>query len=125
MEIKKILEKENPLFLRKEIHFEVKSNSVPSHEEMKNGLSEKFSFNPELIRIQKISGKFGSRSFDVFVDVYSSKKEFDLVVKKTKQEKEKEKKVLLEKLALEAEARKAAKEKKKAESGSEEKTEEN
>ncbi|MDP3966405.1 MAG: hypothetical protein Q8Q04_02655 [archaeon] len=115
-EIKKISEKENPLFSRKEFHFEIKSSVTPSHEELKQVLSEKFSLNPSLIRTQKISGKYGTTVFDADVHVYSSKKEFDRVVKKTKQEKEKEKKALEEKLNSEAEAKKAAKEAKKAES---------
>jgi len=114
MEINKILEKENLLFSRKEIHFEIESNSVPRHEEVKKILAEKFSLNPELIRTQKISGKFGTKKFDVFVDVYDSKKDFDRVVKKTKQEKDKEKKVLEEKKTVEAEAKRAVEEVKKA-----------
>lgn len=118
IEINKISEKENHLFSRKELEFEIKAQVVPSHEEVKKLLHEKFSFNPELVRIHKISGKFGSKVFHVLLDVYSSKKEFDRVVKKTKQEKEKEKKALEEKMKAEYEARKAEKEKKKAEKDS-------
>ncbi|HIH52233.1 hypothetical protein COT60_03710 [Candidatus Pacearchaeota archaeon CG09_land_8_20_14_0_10_30_9] len=114
MEIKKISEVENPLFSRKELHFEIRSQAVPSHEEVKAILKEKFSFNPELLRIKKISGKFGAQIFDVVVNLYGSKEEFKRVVKKTKQEIEKEKKQAEEEVKAKAEAKKVAEEAKKS-----------
>jgi len=92
MRIKIIEEKKNPLFSRKEIHLEIESDAVPSHEEVKNLVSEKFSSDQELIRTRLIKGRFGINIFDVFIDIYDSKEEFDRVVKKTKQELDKEKK---------------------------------
>jgi ribosomal protein S24E len=91
-EIKLISENENPLFSRKEMKFEIKSEIVPSHDEVKKLLFENFSIKPELVRTNRIVGKFGNRVFEVLADVYSSKAEFDRVVRKTKKEKEKEKK---------------------------------
>ena len=114
MEIKKISEKENPLFSRKEIHFEMKSDSVPSYDDFVKVVHEKFSFKPELMRIQKIGGKYGTKVFDAYVHLYDSKKEFERIVKKTKQEKEKEKKASEENVKAEAEVKKAEKEAKKA-----------
>jgi len=113
-DVKKISEVENPLFSRREFHFEFYSEAVPSYEEVKNTLKEKFSINTDLARVKKISGKFGVQVFDVYVDVYSSAEEFKRVVKKTKQEIEAEKKAVEEKKKAEAEAKKAAEETKKA-----------
>ncbi|MBS3084604.1 hypothetical protein J4411_01705 [Candidatus Pacearchaeota archaeon] len=107
MEIKLVEEKKNPLFSRREIVFQVKSNVVPSHEEIKNLLKEKFSFNPHLVRTKKIEGKFGAKIFDVLVNVYDSKEEFKRIVRKTKQELEKEKKEVDEEMNAKAEAKKA------------------
>lgn len=115
MEAKKVSEVENPLFSRKELHLEINSDAVPSYEEVKNLLKEKFSYDPDLIRIQNVKGRFGSQVFDAYVHVYSSAKEFKRVVKKTKQEIEAEKKAIEEKAKAEAEARKAAEEAKKSE----------
>ena len=112
MEAKKISEVENPLFSRKELHLEVKSGAAPSYEEVKNLLKEKFSYSPDLVRIQNVKGRFGSQVFDVHVHVYSSAEEFKRVVKKTKQEVEAEKKVIEEKAKAEAEAKKAEEAKK-------------
>ncbi len=107
-EIRLVSDAENPIFGRKEMKFEIKSDIVPSHEEVKKLLSEKFSIKPELVRTNKIQGKFGNKIFEVTADVYSSKKEFDRVVRKTKQEKEKEKKEAEDKRKAEDEAKKAA-----------------
>jgi ribosomal protein S24E len=92
------------------MRFEIKSDGVPSHDDVKKILSEKISVASELIRTRKIKGKFGTKVFDVHADVYSSKKEFDRVVKKTKQELEKEKKAIEEKKKAETETKKAAEE---------------
>ncbi|NCN51808.1 hypothetical protein GW931_02250 [archaeon] len=113
MNIKKISEVENPLFSRKEFCFEITSQAVPSHEEVKAILKEKFSFNPELLRIKSIKGKFGKQVFDVYVNLYGSEEEFKRIVKKTKQEIEKEKKKIEEEAKAKAEAKKVAEEAKK------------
>jgi len=114
MNIKKISEVENPLFSRKEFHFEIISQAVPSHEEVKALLKEKFSFDSELLRIKSIKGKFGKQVFDIHVNLYGSKEEFKRIVKKTKQELEKEKKKIEEEAKVKADAKKAALEAKKA-----------
>jgi len=113
MEMKVVQEKENPLFSRKELVLEIKSNSVPKREDVLKEVSKKFSAGEDLIRIQSIKGKFGVQIFSAIVDVYSSKKEFERVVKKTKKETEKEKKEAEEKRKAEAEAKKAKEEESK------------
>ncbi len=105
MRIKIIEEKKNPLFSRREIHLEIESVAVPSHEEVKNLVSEKFSSDPKLIRTKLIKGRFGINIFDVFVDIYDSNEEFDRVVKKTKQELDKEKRRIEEESKGESEAK--------------------
>ncbi len=124
MEAKKISEVENPLYSRKEYVVEIKANSIPSYDEVKKLLDEKFSMKPELVRINSVKGKFGTQVFEANVDVYSSDAEFKRVVKKTKQEIEKEKKAIEEKKKAEAEKKKAAEEAKKAEEEAKKKAEE-
>ncbi|MBU2612217.1 MAG: hypothetical protein KKB62_00665 [Nanoarchaeota archaeon] len=122
MEVIVVGEKENLIFSRKEIQLDVTSNVVPKREEVANWIAKKFSTGEDLVRVNKIKGKFGVQVFRVDADVYSSKEEFKRVVKKTKQEIEKEKKTAEEKKKAETEAKKAeAEEKAKAEEKKEEK----
>ena len=109
MEIKIIEEKVNALFSRREVKVEVKAEVVPSHDEAKKIIVEKFSCDEAVIRIRKIEGRFGVQSFTIVADIYDSKEEFLRVVKKTKQEIDAEKKAEEEKLKAEIEAREAAK----------------
>lgn len=113
--IKIIEEKKNLLFSRREVLAEIGADSVPSHEEVKKMLSEKLSSNPELIRVKSIRGKFGAKIFDIVADIYDSKEEFKRVVKKTKQEVDREKKVLEDKKKSETEIKKVARETKTGE----------
>lgn len=101
MEAKIIEEKQNPLFARKEIILEVKNEVVPSYAEVEKIISEKFSAQPEAIKIRKIDAKFGSNVFTVYANVYSSKEDKDNTETKTKKEREAEKKALEEKSKVE------------------------
>ncbi|MFH1801440.1 MAG: hypothetical protein ABH804_01240 [archaeon] len=92
MELKITKEKENPLFNRKEIIAEIYSETAPSRESVINLLAEKFSVNPEVIKIKKILGKFGSKTFELSANIYSSKEEKDSIELKKKKEAELEKK---------------------------------
>ncbi len=85
-------EKENPLFNRKEIQINVEAEITPSHEEAKKLISEKFSTQPEKIRIKKIAGKFGSKVFEISANIYSSEEEKNKTEIFSKKEKEREKK---------------------------------
>lgn len=75
MEIKNLSEKENPLFNRREISFDVEKDTTPSREEIMNLVSEKFSITPEKIKIKSIDGKFGTNYFNVSVFLYASEED--------------------------------------------------
>lgn len=91
-EIKVIQEKENPLFKRKEIKIMVSLEKAPSREEASNILSKKFSVPPMSIKIKKIGGNFGSKTFNIEANLYSSKEEKDSIELKKKKETAMEKK---------------------------------
>lgn len=82
---------ENKLFNRKEIKATLQSNIAPSHEEVERVLSEKFKTTPEKIKIKKIKGHFGVRTFTISANIYNSKKEKDELELKKKRDIEKEK----------------------------------
>jgi ribosomal protein S24E len=104
--IKKLQEKENPAFERKEIEILVKNDSTPSHNETQEFIAKKFSIKKENFKIKKISGHFGSREFEIRVNIYPSKKKLEKVEVKTKQEIEAEKKAAEEEAAKKEESSK-------------------
>ena len=73
MELKIINEKENPLFNRKELEFEVQSNITPSKIDVGKSISEKFSTELDTIEIKRILGRFGSNFFKIIAFVYNTK----------------------------------------------------
>lgn len=84
-------EKENPLFNRKEIFFEVQADVTPSRLETSKFVSDKLSAPIENIKIKSINGKFGSNIFSGRVFIYNSEKDKDRVeIKKKKDKKMKE-----------------------------------
>jgi ribosomal protein S24E len=89
-EIKITEERENALFNRKEIKGFIEAEVVPSRIETSKILSEKFKVPSENIKIKKIVGKFGSKTFSVEANIYSSKQDKDSIeLKKKKEEPEK------------------------------------
>ena len=92
MKTKIIDEKKNPLFDRKEIILEVESEITPSHTEAGKIVSEKFKTSPEVFKIKKIQGNFGSKVFKISANIYPSKEEKENTEAKSKKEKEAEKK---------------------------------
>jgi ribosomal protein S24E len=126
--MKVISEVDNKLFNRKEVVLEVEAEVTPSNSEVLEMLGKQYSGEEGRIRIKKIEGRFGSKVFKVFANIYNTKKDFDEFVKKTKQEKEAEKKAEEERLKAEAtakeEAAKPAEEVKEEEKPVEAKTEE-
>jgi ribosomal protein S24E len=86
-------EKENPLFNRKEIKGFVESEVVPSRAETLEILSKKFNIPLGNIKIKKILGKFGSKTFNIEANIYSSEKDKDSIELKKKKEKSPEEKV--------------------------------
>jgi len=93
MELKITEEKENKLFNRKEVKGFVESEVTPSRPDVTKLLSEKFSVPFENIKIKKIMGKFGSKTFDIGANIYSSKEEKDSIELKKKKDIETEKKM--------------------------------
>ena len=92
MENFKVIEKkENPLFNRKEVFFEVQADITPSRLETSKFFSKKFSAPIENIKIKSINGKFGSNIFSGSVFIYNSEEDKNRVeIKKKKDEKMKE-----------------------------------
>lgn len=71
-EIKITEEKDNALFKRKEIKAIVHSDKSPSREEISKLLADKFSTKNANVKIKRITGNFGSKTFSVEANVYSS-----------------------------------------------------
>lgn len=90
--VKVTKEIENPLFKRKEIELVLTSDVTPSKNEVDKLLSEKYSAKPDQIRIKKISGKFGSKTFTVTANIYKNREDMFATERFSKKEKEKIKK---------------------------------
>ena len=82
-------EKKNPVFDRKEIEVNVKRDVSPKIKEAEELIGKEFSANPENVKIKKIKGRFGSNSFIITANIYSSKEEKDKVETKIKTPKKK------------------------------------
>lgn len=81
-------EKHNPLLNRKEIELKVSDSAVPpSMEAARKMVAEKLSVAEEHVHVNKVAGKFGSKSFTIIANVYGSPSErekFHLINKKEK-----------------------------------------
>ena len=87
-----LTERENPLFKRREIKASVEAEVTPSRVDTEKLISEKFSTQTENIKIKKISGKFGSKTFTITTNIYNSKEDKDNTELKSKKDIEAEKK---------------------------------
>lgn len=92
MQIKIINEKENPLFKRKEIEAEANEEITPSQAKVIEIISEKFSAKPEAIEVRGIYGKFGTKTFKIFANIYESEKDKEETEIKKKKSKKQENK---------------------------------
>jgi len=101
-----ISEKINPLFGRKEIQATVDSEVTPSKQEVEKLLIEKLSTTSDVLKLEKIKGKFGSKTFEITAKIYKSEQDKNQIETKTKKQRDAEKKV-------DEEAKKAEIEKKK------------
>ena len=81
-----LTEKENPLFKRREITTSVEAEITPSRADAEKLISKEFSTQPENIKIKKISGKFGSKTFTITIHVYNSKQDKDNIEPKSKKD---------------------------------------
>jgi ribosomal protein S24E len=79
-----VKEKKNPVFDRREIEVNVRMNISPKIKEAEDLIGKEFSANPENVKIKKVKGRFGSKSFVITANIYSSKEEKDKIEKKTK-----------------------------------------
>ncbi|MAG11075.1 hypothetical protein CMI44_02075 [Candidatus Pacearchaeota archaeon] len=86
MDFKIISDIENPLFNRREIEGEIYAEVVPSREEVKKIMTEKFSANPDAVKIRTIKGKFGQKVFLIVANIYRSKEDLDKVELKKKKD---------------------------------------
>lgn len=77
MDLKIISDNENPLFNRREIEGDIHAESSPSREEVTKIISDKFSVNPEVVKIRTIKGKFGEKVFLIVANIYKSKEDLD------------------------------------------------
>ncbi len=75
MELEIIKEKENLLFARKEIQASVETQVTPSRNEIQELIAQKFSTQRENVSINGIHGRFGSKTFMINANIYSSKEE--------------------------------------------------
>jgi ribosomal protein S24E len=85
-----IQNKENPFFNRKEIVFNLESQSTPTFKEVEELVSKEFSIPTENVYVEKIKGNFGLRSFMIYVQIYSSKEEKEKLIHKNKKKKKEE-----------------------------------
>lgn len=87
MKISNILEeKENKLLNRKEIKIVVESEKAPSEKEVIDFISNEKKADKELIKVDRIKGKFGRRTFLLELKIYNSKENMDKVERTEKQE---------------------------------------
>jgi ribosomal protein S24E len=113
MKTKILEEKENPLFNRREIVFEVISDITPSYSETEKYISEKFNADAKNIKIHHINGKFGVKKFIVDVSIYNSDKDKNNFEITTKKQRDAEKKAREEEIKKLAEEKKKVQEEKK------------
>ena len=86
MELKITTEKENALFNRKEITGTMDSEITPSRADTLKSLSEKFKVPEGNIKIKGINGKFGSKTFRIEANIYSSEEDKDKAELKKKKD---------------------------------------
>lgn len=86
MELNILKEIDNRLFKRKEILATAEAKITPTYKEVTEFLSKKFSVELGKIKIKKISGKFGSRVFEIIVNIYDSEKDKNSVERRSKRD---------------------------------------
>ena len=82
-------EKSNPLFHRKEITARIHSAISPSRSHAIDLIAKKLSTLPENVKIKKIEGKFGSQTFSIEANVYTSQAHKDGIELKKKKDQSK------------------------------------
>jgi ribosomal protein S24E len=72
MEVQIVDKKDNALMKRKDVQLFVKADVTPSRNDVVEQVCKKLSCKPEVVRIKKIEGVFGVKSFSVDVEIYNS-----------------------------------------------------
>jgi len=85
--LKIVEEKENSLFNRRELLLNLDSEVSPKREEVFDLIASEFSVPKENVVIKKITGNFGSNSFDIHVMIYSSEEDKNKTEPKLKEKK--------------------------------------
>lgn len=88
-DFKILKEIQNPLFNRKEIQISIKTQITPKKEDAEKLICEKFSTQLENIKIKKILGKFGSKTFIITANIYNSEQDKEHTEPKLKKQIEK------------------------------------
>ena len=93
MKIEIVNESEDKLLHRKEIQLRAEfEKNTPSNDIVNKELCDKFKFNPELLKLNKIKQTFGQRSADIMIYVYKDIESFKKVENRKKKQKTEEKK---------------------------------
>ena len=85
--MKVISEKQNPLFNRKEVKILVESQVTPSKAEAEKIISDKFPSAIENVKINKVKGRFGCKTFLINANIYNTfedKENFEPKIKEKK-----------------------------------------
>ena len=72
------------MFNRREIKAKIISHASPSKAEISKKISEKFSAPEDLIVIESIYGRFGTKEFQIAIKIYSSKEDKEAMEPKLK-----------------------------------------
>ncbi len=67
-----IEQKDNPLFNRKEIKVLVEAQITPSINEAEKIISEEFPSSIENVKINKVKGRFGCKTFLINANIYNT-----------------------------------------------------
>jgi ribosomal protein S24E len=72
MELKKVSEKENPLFDRKEVVFTASASPTPSRDKVAEAVSVACKCAKDHVVVDKVGQKFGTKVVEIHAKVYKS-----------------------------------------------------
>jgi ribosomal protein S24E len=102
-----VVEKDNPLFKRKEIEGTIHTKVAPSKVEVAKELATRYSVSEENIVVDTIEGRFGAQEFILVAQIYESKEAKDATETKTKKQREAEAKIVEDSKKAEEESKAA------------------
>ena len=89
--MKQVHEKENSLFNRREMTFELEAEIPPSIEEAGKLVSEKTKVPVENIKVKKVEGSFWKKEFKIHCFAYTTKEDKEKMDVKTRKQRKSEK----------------------------------